>query len=93
MESTKKITNELIVEVLASVFPKEREDRKEKSKITYKRNYLLEARPKSLQSPFTQKSYNHQFENQIVTKHCNFCGEVGHYKRTFSSKQVFDNSR
>jgi len=30
MESTKQITNELIAKVLASVFPKEREDRKEK---------------------------------------------------------------
>jgi len=72
MEPNKQITNELIAKVLASIFPKERKDRKEKSKITYNRNYLLEARPKSLQSPFIHKSYNHQLGNQKDTRHCNF---------------------
>jgi len=90
MENPKQITNELIAEVLASVFP---EERKEKSKITYDRNYLLEARPKSLQSPFVRKSYNCQPENQKGNRHCNFCGDLGHFKRTCSRKQNFDNSK
>jgi len=93
MENPKQITNELIAKVLASVFPKEREERKEKSKIAYDRNYLLEARPKSLQSPFVRKSYNCQPENQKDNRYCNFCGDVGHFKRTCTRKQNFDNSK
>jgi len=63
MELGKQIIDELIEKVLSSFFSKKIVKIKKKTEITYNLNYLLDMRPKSLQSPNMRRSYTSQPKN------------------------------
>jgi hypothetical protein len=104
-----KISEEIIDEVLVTIFPKKDIIEPEPITIRYNRPAPLETfvDNKCIPNPFktftsTSKNINNK-ESRSYTKgkilglregnHCHWCGEIGHIKKTCFKKQAFDNSK
>jgi len=84
--------------MLLVVFPKDPSLDKPNPVIQYNRDYLLSTRPKPLSEPIYRTPLKIENKHIKVQRRsykerprpkCNFCGEIGHIKRTCLRNQAF----
>jgi hypothetical protein len=103
MESGRRIGEDLIKEVLATIFVKEEKHNKTPSNIKYNHPHFAINQPSILPTERSILNYSNSRNNRayILGKikglregnHCHWCGEVGHIKNTCFKKQAFDNTK
>jgi len=100
MDEHTKISYDLIKEMLLDVFRKDTSLNKPNPVIRYDRDYLLSTRPKPLSEPINHLphksedrniNFRRRFHKEKIKTKCNFCGELGHIKRTCSKNRAFRN--
>jgi hypothetical protein len=108
MVSYPEVSDEIIDEILGQIFQNKTGDIRTTYRIPYNSSRLSHRRIGKVKQflPDTVRGVNcssritnqrehlpNQIKNKHIGNHCNFCGEVGHYKKTCLKKQIFDSQK